>query len=174
MWLRTHEGTNASEISLHECNQWHLPHRTSNSSNNIRIGLVARICRSQSSKDDQFRQGRGSIPRFGNFSFAGSTSFCWTLASASESNISQHCCFCQQVVETKSEAKKLMTGRQTASIAWMFRLNSLHICHPPYRGRTLNAKADFQAAYGYHRQSFTSPCPVLVIQPLGCLGIWCV
>jgi hypothetical protein len=31
----------------------------------IRIGLVARICRSQSSKDDQFRQGRGSIPRFG-------------------------------------------------------------------------------------------------------------
>ena len=32
---------------------------------NIRIGLVARICRSQSSKDDQFRQGRGSIPRFG-------------------------------------------------------------------------------------------------------------
>ena len=32
---------------------------------NIRIGLVARICRSQSSKDDQYRQGRGSIPRFG-------------------------------------------------------------------------------------------------------------
>ena len=32
---------------------------------NIRIGLVARICRSQSSQDDQFRQGRGSIPRFG-------------------------------------------------------------------------------------------------------------
>ena len=32
---------------------------------NIRIGLVARICRSQSSKGDQFRQGRGSIPRFG-------------------------------------------------------------------------------------------------------------
>ena len=32
---------------------------------NIRIGLVARICRSQSSKDDQSRQGRGSIPRFG-------------------------------------------------------------------------------------------------------------
>ena len=31
----------------------------------IRIGLVARICRSQSSKDDQSRQGRGSIPRFG-------------------------------------------------------------------------------------------------------------
>jgi hypothetical protein len=31
----------------------------------IRIGLVARICRSQSSQDDQFRQGRGSIPRFG-------------------------------------------------------------------------------------------------------------
>jgi hypothetical protein len=31
----------------------------------IRIGLVARICRSHSSKDDQFRQGRGSIPRFG-------------------------------------------------------------------------------------------------------------
>jgi hypothetical protein len=28
----------------------------------IRIGLVARICRSQSSKDDQFRQGQGSIP----------------------------------------------------------------------------------------------------------------
>ena len=26
---------------------------------------MARICRSQSSKDDQFRQGRGSIPRFG-------------------------------------------------------------------------------------------------------------
>ena len=40
------------------------------SNNHIRIGLVARICRSQSSKDDQFRQGRGSIPRFGNFSFA--------------------------------------------------------------------------------------------------------
>ena len=36
----------------------------------IRIGLVARICRSQSSKDDQFRQGRGSIPRFGIISFA--------------------------------------------------------------------------------------------------------
>ena len=34
-------------------------------STTIRIGLVARICRSQSSKDDQFRQGRGSIPRFG-------------------------------------------------------------------------------------------------------------
>ena len=32
---------------------------------NIRIGLVARICRSQSPKGDQFRQGRGSIPRFG-------------------------------------------------------------------------------------------------------------
>jgi hypothetical protein len=32
---------------------------------NIRIGLVARICRSQSLIDDQFRQGRGSIPRFG-------------------------------------------------------------------------------------------------------------
>jgi hypothetical protein len=32
----------------------------------IRIGLVARICRSQLSKDNQFRQGRGSIPRFGN------------------------------------------------------------------------------------------------------------
>jgi hypothetical protein len=31
----------------------------------IRIGLVARICRSHSSKDDQIRQGRGSIPRFG-------------------------------------------------------------------------------------------------------------
>jgi hypothetical protein len=31
----------------------------------IRIGLVARICRSQSLKHDQFRQGRGSIPRFG-------------------------------------------------------------------------------------------------------------
>ena len=40
------------------------------SNNHIRIGLVARICRSQSSKDDQFRQGRGSIPRFGNLSFA--------------------------------------------------------------------------------------------------------
>ena len=37
---------------------------------NIRIGLVARICRSQSSKDDQLRQGRGSIPRFGNIIFA--------------------------------------------------------------------------------------------------------
>jgi hypothetical protein len=39
---------------------------------NIRIGLVARICRSQSSQGDQFRQGRGSIPRFGiiPFSFA--------------------------------------------------------------------------------------------------------
>jgi hypothetical protein len=32
---------------------------------NIRIGLVARICRSQSSNGDKFRQGRGSIPRFG-------------------------------------------------------------------------------------------------------------
>jgi hypothetical protein len=31
----------------------------------IRIGLVARICRSHSSKEDQYRQGRGSIPRFG-------------------------------------------------------------------------------------------------------------
>jgi hypothetical protein len=30
---------------------------------------VARICRSQSSKDDQFRQGRGSIPRFGKLPF---------------------------------------------------------------------------------------------------------
>jgi hypothetical protein len=36
----------------------------------IRIGLVARICRSQSSKDGQFRQGRGSIPRFGIVFFA--------------------------------------------------------------------------------------------------------
>jgi hypothetical protein len=34
----------------------------------IRIGLVARICRSHSSKEDQYRQGRGSIPRFGLFS----------------------------------------------------------------------------------------------------------
>jgi hypothetical protein len=31
----------------------------------IRIGLVARICRSHPSFDGQFRQGRGSIPRFG-------------------------------------------------------------------------------------------------------------
>jgi hypothetical protein len=30
---------------------------------------VARICRSQSSTDDQIRQGRGSIPRFGIGSF---------------------------------------------------------------------------------------------------------
>jgi len=50
--------------------------RSSSSSNkhfllfNIRIGLVARICRSQSSNDAQFRQGRGSIPRFGISSFA--------------------------------------------------------------------------------------------------------
>jgi hypothetical protein len=36
----------------------------------IRIGLVARICRSHSSKEDQNRQGRGSIPRFGNLPFA--------------------------------------------------------------------------------------------------------
>ena len=45
-----------------------MAHHSSNqlgSNNHIRIGLVARICRSQSSKDDQFRQGRGSIPRFG-------------------------------------------------------------------------------------------------------------
>jgi len=39
-------------------------------SSSIRIGLVARICRSHSSKEDQNRQGRGSIPRFGNYSFA--------------------------------------------------------------------------------------------------------
>jgi hypothetical protein len=32
---------------------------------NFRIGLVARICRSHSSTEDQNRQGRGSIPRFG-------------------------------------------------------------------------------------------------------------
>jgi hypothetical protein len=31
---------------------------------------VARICRSHSSKEDQNRQGRGSIPRFGIPSFA--------------------------------------------------------------------------------------------------------
>jgi hypothetical protein len=56
----------ACNISLHLCSRPLLPHRTSNGSyNHIRIGLVARICRSQSSKDDQFRQGRGSIPRFG-------------------------------------------------------------------------------------------------------------
>jgi hypothetical protein len=38
---------------------------------------VARICRSQSSKGDQFRQGRGSIPRFGiiSFVFGSSQSF---------------------------------------------------------------------------------------------------
>jgi hypothetical protein len=70
--------------TLLEGRQWHLPHRTGNgSTTTIRIGLVARICRSQSSKDDQFRQGRGSIPRFGNFSFAGST-----IAAAG----SQHLC----------------------------------------------------------------------------------
>ena len=47
---------------------------------NIRIGLVARICRSQSSKDDQFRQGRGSIPRFGRYSF---DLFCYLQRSPS-------------------------------------------------------------------------------------------
>jgi hypothetical protein len=39
------------------------------SSLKIRIGLVARICRSQLSKDIQCRQGRGSIPRFGKLTF---------------------------------------------------------------------------------------------------------
>jgi hypothetical protein len=43
----------------------------------IRIGLVARICRSQSSKGDQFRQGRGSIPRFGIISFVFAYPFDW-------------------------------------------------------------------------------------------------
>jgi hypothetical protein len=33
----------------------------------IRIGLVARICRSHPSFGGQLRQGRGSIPRFGNY-----------------------------------------------------------------------------------------------------------
>ena len=56
--------------SLLERSAKHLPHRIRNGSIDIRIGLVARICRSQSSKDDQFRQGRGSIPRFGKYSFA--------------------------------------------------------------------------------------------------------
>jgi hypothetical protein len=36
----------------------------------IRIGLVARICRSHSSKEEKCRQGRGSIPRFGKQLFA--------------------------------------------------------------------------------------------------------
>jgi hypothetical protein len=53
-------------------------HQFSNELITIRIGLVARICRSQSSKDDQFRQGRGSIPRFGIKLF-----FCWLLPLAS-------------------------------------------------------------------------------------------
>ena len=53
-------------VFLYKRNNLQLPHRISMIQyNNIRIGLVARICRSQSSQDDQFRQGRGSIPRFG-------------------------------------------------------------------------------------------------------------
>jgi len=56
-------GRSARETSLHDRSSSLLPHRTSLV--HIRIGLVARICRSQSSQDDQFRQGRGSIPRFG-------------------------------------------------------------------------------------------------------------
>ena len=49
-------------IEGYVCFGWLHFHRTVQSVPTIRIGLVARICRSQSLQDDQFRQGQGSIP----------------------------------------------------------------------------------------------------------------
>ena len=59
---------------------------------NIRIGLVARICRSQLSQYDQFRQGRGSIPRFGT-SFA----FCLPIDSHA-SGVESSTCFAMEAL----------------------------------------------------------------------------
>jgi hypothetical protein len=53
-------------VGVYIVREYRFAHRTAYSvQSTIRIGLVARICRSHSSKEDQYRQGRGSIPRFG-------------------------------------------------------------------------------------------------------------
>jgi hypothetical protein len=141
----------------------------------IRIGLVARICRSQS-KDDQFRQGRGSIPRFGIFLLP----FPRPPSTLVQDTLQGNDLFPNR--DKRTTGLKPIAGsndeEDSHKTIRLGRFENKLICNIRCRGQTLNAKADSRAASGYppitNHASTSSNVHSPMVQPSRTLSLTCI